>query len=107
MIPRFPFPHQLKKNKLNKQFLKFLDVFKKLYINIPFTDTLEQMPSYVKFFKDILSNKRKLEEYENVALTEECSAFLQKNCLLNLRIQGVLLYHVPLEMLYLKKLYVI
>jgi hypothetical protein len=78
MIPRFPFPHQLKKNKLNKQFLKFLDVFRKLYINIPFTDTLEQIPSYVKFFKDILSNKRKLEEYENVALTEECSAFLQK-----------------------------
>jgi len=36
------------------------------------------MPSYVKYLKDILSIKRKLEEYETVALTEECSAILQK-----------------------------
>ena len=76
--PRIPFPQRLKKNKLDKQFSKFLEVFKKLHINIPFADALEQMPSYVKFMKDILSNKRKLEEYETVALTEECSAILQK-----------------------------
>ena len=49
-----------------------------MQINIHFADALEQMPSYVKFLKDILSNKRKLEEYEIVALTEECSAILQK-----------------------------
>ena len=78
IMQRIPFPQRLKKNKLDKQFSKFLDVFKKLQINIPFADALEQMPSYVKFFKDILSNKRKLEEYETVALTEECSAILQK-----------------------------
>ncbi|XP_024023283.1 uncharacterized protein LOC112092155 [Morus notabilis] len=36
------------------------------------------MPSYVKFMKDILSNKRKPDDYETVALTEECSAILQK-----------------------------
>ena len=78
IMQRIPFPQRLKKNKLDKQFSKFLDVFKKLQINIPFADALEQMPSYVKFLKDILSNKRKLEEYETVALTEECSAILQK-----------------------------
>ena len=32
----------------------------------------------MKFTKEILSNKRKLEEHETVALTEECSAILQK-----------------------------
>ncbi|KAJ4715540.1 Retrotransposon gag protein [Melia azedarach] len=47
-VPSIPFPQRLRKNKLDKQFSKFLDVFKKLYINIPFTDALEQMPSYVK-----------------------------------------------------------
>jgi len=31
------------------------------------------MPSYAKFLKEILSNKRKLEEHEIVALPEECS----------------------------------
>ncbi|XP_074327699.1 uncharacterized protein LOC141665610 [Apium graveolens] len=55
-----------------------MDVFKKLSINIPFEKALEQMPSYVKFIKDILSRKRRLEEFEIVSLTEECSAILQK-----------------------------
>ncbi|KAJ9173785.1 hypothetical protein P3X46_016889 [Hevea brasiliensis] len=36
------------------------------------------MPSYAKFLKEILSNKRKLEDDETVALTEECSAILQR-----------------------------
>ncbi|XP_039143276.1 uncharacterized protein LOC120280481 [Dioscorea cayenensis subsp. rotundata] len=75
---RIPFPQRLKKNKLDQQFAKFLDVFKKLHINIPFAEALEQMPSYLKFMKEILSNKRKLKDYETVALTEECSAILQK-----------------------------
>ena len=54
-----------------------MEVLKKLYINIPFTETLSQMPFYAKFLKQILSNKRNLEEHEIVALTEECSAAIQ------------------------------
>ncbi|XP_024962430.1 uncharacterized protein LOC112502678 [Cynara cardunculus var. scolymus] len=34
------------------------------------------MPSYAKFFKHILSEKKKLNEFETVALTEGCSALL-------------------------------
>ena len=52
-----PYPQRLKKNKLDKKFTKFMEVFKKLHINIPFVDALEQMPSYLKFMKDILSKK--------------------------------------------------
>ena len=55
-----------------------MEVFKKLHINIPFVDALEQMPSYVKFMKDILSKKRRLSDFETVNLTEECSAILQR-----------------------------
>ena len=44
-----PYPQNLKKHKLDKQFTKFMDVFKKLHINISFADALEQMPNYVKF----------------------------------------------------------
>ena len=43
--PPIPYPQRLKKNKLNKQFTKFMEVFKKLHINIPFTYALEHMPS--------------------------------------------------------------
>ena len=63
---------------MDKQFGRFMDIFKKLPINIPFVEALEQMPGYVKFMKDVLSKKRMLEDYETVALLEECSAILQK-----------------------------
>ena len=72
------YPQRLKNNKLDKQFTKFMEVFKKLHTNIPFTDALEQMPSYVKFMKDKLSKKRRLSDFETVNLTEECSAILQR-----------------------------
>ncbi|KAM6580981.1 hypothetical protein CsatA_004755 [Cannabis sativa] len=72
------YPQRLRKSSLDKQFTKFLEVFKRLHINIPFAEALEQMPRSVKFMKEILSKKRKLEDYETVALTVECSAILQK-----------------------------
>ena len=55
-----------------------MDIFKKLHINIPFSEALKQIPGYVKFMKDVLSKKRKLGDYETVALLEECSAIFQK-----------------------------
>ena len=55
-----------------------MEVFKKLHINIPFAGALEQMPSYVKFMKDILSKKRRLSDFETVNLTVECSAILKR-----------------------------
>ena len=52
-------------------------MLKQLHINIPLAEALEQMPSYVKFMKDILSKKHRLGEFETVALTEECNAMLK------------------------------
>ena len=74
--PKVLFPSKLMQHNLDKQFSKFLEVFKKLHINIPFADALGQMPSYAKFLKEILKNKRKLEDFEIVELNEECSAIL-------------------------------
>jgi len=34
------------------------------------------MPKYAKFIKEILRNKRKLEDHETIILNEECSAIL-------------------------------
>ncbi|XP_017613742.1 uncharacterized protein LOC108458856 [Gossypium arboreum] len=56
-----------------------------LHINISLADALEQMSNYVKFIKDILSKKKKLSEYEIVALMKECSAFLQNKLPLKLK----------------------
>lgn len=35
------------------------------------------MPLYVKFLKEILTNKRMLDEDETMALTEECNSITQ------------------------------
>ncbi|XP_022873979.1 uncharacterized protein LOC111392815 [Olea europaea var. sylvestris] len=76
--PPIPFPQCLKKQKVEQQYYKkFLEVFKKLHINIPLVDAMFQMPSYAMFPKDIISNKHKLEDHETVMLTEECSARIQ------------------------------
>ncbi|XP_075475594.1 uncharacterized protein LOC142506773 [Primulina tabacum] len=71
------FPQRAKQLQLDTQFSKFLEIFKNLHINIPFAEALAQMPSYAKFLKEILSNKRKLVDFETVKLSEECSAILQ------------------------------
>ena len=48
-------------------------MLKKVNITIPFTEALENMPTYTKFLKDILAGRRKLNEPEIVALTTEVS----------------------------------
>ncbi|XP_058746214.1 uncharacterized protein LOC131619091 [Vicia villosa] len=77
--PPIPFPQRLAKSKTEGQFKKFVELLKQLNITIPFTEAITQMPSYAKFLKEILSNKKKLEDNETVMLTAECSAIIQNN----------------------------
>ncbi|XP_076958661.1 uncharacterized protein LOC143634472 [Bidens hawaiensis] len=76
-VPPIPYPGRLKKQKMEEQYGKFLELFKQLHINLPFIDALKEMPKYAKFLKEVLSNKKKLEEPSCVTLNEECSAVLQ------------------------------
>ncbi|XP_050916360.1 uncharacterized protein LOC127131482 [Lathyrus oleraceus] len=76
-VVKLPFPtRNRKKEKHEKNFEKFWEMFKKLEINIPFLEALEQMPSYAKFMKDIISKKRSTDT-DPIVLTETCSAILQ------------------------------
>jgi hypothetical protein len=81
-IPRYVPPHRfisypqrLANTKLDKQYARFVELLKKLNVNIPFTDVVTQMLTYAKFLKDILSNRRKLDE-KTVTLTEKMSAIV-------------------------------
>ena len=61
--PLIPYPQRVeskKKEETGRQYFKFLEMFKKLHINILFLEALEQIPSYARFMKDILFRKRKL-----------------------------------------------
>ena len=73
-----PFPQRLQKSRREEQFSKFLDIFKKIEINIPFAEVISQMPLYAKFLKEILSKKRKIVEEGIVNLTATCSAIIQQ-----------------------------
>jgi hypothetical protein len=60
---------------VDEQFRKFVEVIKKLNVNIPFLEAM-QVPTYAKYLKDILNNKRPLPTTDMVKLTEECSAVI-------------------------------
>ena len=74
ITPPLPFPQRFQKKKMDEQFSKFLEMF--LHINIPFMEALEKMPNYIKFIKEVMLKKKRLEEFETVKLTGECSAIL-------------------------------
>ena len=76
--PTIPFPHRLQKSRREEKFSKFLDIFKKIEINIPFAEVISKMPLYAKFLKEILSKKRKIVEEGIINLTATCSAIIQQ-----------------------------
>ncbi|XP_076958958.1 uncharacterized protein LOC143634874 [Bidens hawaiensis] len=67
-VPPIPYPGRLKKQKMEEQHGKFLELFKQLHINLTFLDALKELPKYAKFLKEVLSNKKKLEELSSVTL---------------------------------------
>ena len=75
--PAVPFSQRLNPNKLDKDFVKFVKIFKQSHINIPFADAILHIPSYATFLKEIMTRKRKLEDRKMIALTKECSAITQ------------------------------
>ena len=77
--PPVPFPQRPQKAKLEEQFSKFLNMFKKIEINIPFSEALTQMPHFEKFMKDLLSKKRKFIEEGIVSLNATYSVVIQKS----------------------------
>nr|KYP46524.1 hypothetical protein KK1_031873 [Cajanus cajan] len=78
-VKNLPYPHAPSKKDKERQFARFLDIIKRLQINIPFAEALEQMPSYARFMKDLLTKKRKLSEDGTVELEAGCSAIIQKS----------------------------
>ncbi|CAH9088199.1 unnamed protein product [Cuscuta epithymum] len=77
--PPLPYPARLTKKNDSDQFGHFLKLMKQVQLNIPFVDALAQMPKYAKFMKDLLTNKRKLEDASTVRLNVDCSAVIRRD----------------------------
>ena len=65
--------------KKEEQLSKFLENFKKIEINIPFAEAINQMQNYTKFMKEILSKKKKIVEEGVVNLTTTYNAVIQRS----------------------------
>src|ERR1044072_2068982 len=73
-------------------------MFKKLHVDIPFSEVLEKMPQYNKFMKEILSKKRRLSEMDEVVmLNEECSAAIKGKLLVKVKDPGQFILPVEFE----------
>ncbi|CAL9013424.1 unnamed protein product, partial [Prunus brigantina] len=73
---KVPFPRRFLNSKKEQVSKDILETFRKVQVNIPLLDAIQQIPSYAKFLKDLCTNKRKFKEHETVALSEEVSAVL-------------------------------
>jgi hypothetical protein len=60
LVPKAPYPEKLQ-----------------VQINIPFLDAIQQIPSYAKFLKDLVTVKRKTNVPKKAFMTEQVSAILQ------------------------------
>ncbi|XP_050156647.1 uncharacterized protein LOC126630561 isoform X1 [Malus sylvestris] len=73
-----PFPRRFMKSKKEQTDKEILDTFRKVQVNLPLLDAIKQVPKYAKFLKELCTNKRRFNDQETVALSEEASAVLQR-----------------------------
>jgi len=73
-----PYPHAPSRKEVERQFIRFTKILKNLQINIPFIGALQQIPTYARFMKELLTKERKFPKQETVELEVGCSAIIQK-----------------------------
>jgi hypothetical protein len=76
-VPKVPYPERLQAPKKGGKLEDILEVFKQVQINIPFLDAIQQIPSYAKFLKDLITVKRKTNVPKKAFMTKQVSSILQ------------------------------
>ncbi|CAA0839620.1 Uncharacterized mitochondrial protein AtMg00860, partial [Striga hermonthica] len=71
---RIPFPSRHRDEKQEQQFRDLYNMLSKVNVNFPLLDVIKNMPSYVKFFKDLVTKKRKFGDGEKVVVYKAASA---------------------------------
>nr|GEW72483.1 reverse transcriptase domain-containing protein [Tanacetum cinerariifolium] len=75
--PKIPYPQCLRKEKMEAQYGKFLDMIRTVRINVPLIDVFAGMPNYEKSLKELISNKHKIKQIYAAFLSDESSAMIQ------------------------------
>ena len=76
--PPPPFPQRLVKKTEDGKYQRFITMLKKLSINVPLVEALEQMSCYAKFMKDLVTKKR-LVTFEDDDRLQHCSAIATRS----------------------------
>ncbi|XP_015947216.1 uncharacterized protein LOC107472179 [Arachis duranensis] len=92
-VPRAPFLQRLLGGEKERSYSRFLDMFASLSVNIPFIKALQQMPTYIKYMKELLTKKGTLKGGQTVTMNKECSALIKKDVLLKKKYPGS--FHIP------------
>ncbi|GJR65880.1 reverse transcriptase domain-containing protein [Tanacetum coccineum] len=75
--PKNLYLQRLRKEKMEAQYGKILNMISVVRINVPLIDVLAGMPNYRKFLKDIISNKHKIRQIFVAFLSDESLAMIQ------------------------------
>ncbi|KAJ9560882.1 hypothetical protein OSB04_006042 [Centaurea solstitialis] len=71
---RVPYPARLRKEKKEAQYRKFIDLIKRVDINVPLVDLIAGVPSYARFLKELVANNARTGTEEIAFLNAEYSA---------------------------------
>ena len=78
------FPCRLAKPTKKDKDKELLKTFRKVEVNIPLLDAIQQVCRYAKFLKELCANKRKLKGNKVMHVGKNCSTLLQKKLPLKL-----------------------
>jgi len=73
-----PYPLVPSRKDKERPLARFLDIFKKLEITLPFGESLQQMPLYAKFLKDTLTKKNQYIHSDRIVVEVNCSVVIQR-----------------------------
>ena len=99
--PPPPFPVAKKKKtkakQENQEYLRFVKMLKEVNLNISAYDIFTGTPKYVKFFKNMLANRKETVDDEVVELSKICSAILKKDLVLPQKLKDPGSYTIPCQ----------
>jgi len=75
---KVPYPLVPSRKDKERHLARFLDIFKKLEITLPFGEALQQMPLYAKLLKDMLTKKNWYMHSDTIIVEGNCSVVIQR-----------------------------
>jgi len=71
-----PYPLVPSKKDKERQLARFMEIFKQLQIKIPLFEAIQQMSTYAKFLKNLLTKKRKYIKEDTIEVQGKCNTFI-------------------------------